>query len=50
MRQAKKGRIGTIMVTPLKLPANDSLSPLMRNKQYFDRTRPSESLYVDAIK
>jgi hypothetical protein len=30
MRQAKKGRIGTIMVTPLKLPANDSLSPLMR--------------------
>jgi TPR repeat protein len=31
MRQAKKGRIGTIMVTPLKLPANDSLSPLMRS-------------------
>jgi TPR repeat protein len=30
MRQAKKGRIGTIMVTPAKLPANDSLSPLMR--------------------
>jgi TPR repeat protein len=31
MRQAKKGRIGTIMVTPTKLPANDSLSPLMRS-------------------
>ena len=30
MRQAKNGRIGTIMVTPTKLPANDSLSPLMR--------------------
>lgn len=27
-----------------------SLSPLMRNKVYFDRTRPTESLYVDAIK
>jgi hypothetical protein len=27
-----------------------SLSPLMRNKFYFDRTRPSESLYVDAVK
>jgi hypothetical protein len=26
----KKGRIGTVMVTPPKLPANDSLSPLMR--------------------
>jgi TPR repeat protein len=26
----KRGRIGTIMVTPAKLPANDSLSPLMR--------------------
>ena len=26
----KKGRIGTIMVTPPKLPANDSLPPLMR--------------------
>jgi len=25
-----KGRIGTIMVTPPKLPANDSLPPLMR--------------------
>jgi hypothetical protein len=31
MRQAKNGRIGTIMVTPTKLPANDSLSPLMRS-------------------
>jgi len=31
MRQARKGRIGTIMVTPAKLPANDSLSPLMRS-------------------
>src|SRR5258705_13241367 len=31
MRQAKKARIGTIMVTPTKLPANDSLSPLMRS-------------------
>ena len=31
MRQAKKGRIGTIMVTPPKLPANDSLPPLMRS-------------------
>ena len=30
MRPAKKGRIGTIMVTPSKIPANDSLSPLMR--------------------
>ena len=30
MRPAKKGRIGTIMVTPPKLPANDSLPPLMR--------------------
>jgi hypothetical protein len=30
MRQAKKGRIGTIMDTPAKLPVNDSLSPLMR--------------------
>jgi hypothetical protein len=26
----KKGRIGTIMVAPPKLPANDSLPPLMR--------------------
>ena len=26
----KKGRIGTIMVTPPKLPAKDSLPPLMR--------------------
>ncbi|HEX3170185.1 MAG TPA: hypothetical protein VHQ88_06375 [Burkholderiales bacterium] len=31
MRQANKARIGTIMVTPTKLPANDSLSPLMRS-------------------
>jgi hypothetical protein len=30
MRPAKRGRIGTIMVTPPKLPANDSLPPLMR--------------------
>jgi hypothetical protein len=30
MRPARKGRIGTIMVTPPKLPANDSLPPLMR--------------------
>jgi hypothetical protein len=30
MRPAKKGRIGTIMVTPPKLPANDSLPPLLR--------------------
>jgi hypothetical protein len=30
MRPAKKGRIGTIMVTPTKLPTNDSPSPLMR--------------------
>jgi hypothetical protein len=30
MRPAKKVRIGTIMVTPPKLPANDSLPPLMR--------------------
>jgi len=30
MRPANKGRIGTIMVTPPKLPANDSLPPLMR--------------------
>ncbi|WP_108518714.1 hypothetical protein [Bradyrhizobium algeriense] len=30
MRPAKKGRIGTIMVTPAKLPVNDSPSPLMR--------------------
>ena len=31
MRPAKnKGRIGTFMVTPAKLPANDSLPPLMR--------------------
>jgi TPR repeat protein len=31
MRPArKKGRIGTTMVTPPKLPANDSLPPLMR--------------------
>jgi hypothetical protein len=30
MRQANKGGIGTIMVTPSKLPANDSLPPLMR--------------------
>lgn len=27
-----------------------SLSPLLRNRFYFDRTRPNESLYVDAIK
>ena len=27
-----------------------SLSPLLRNKHYFDTTRPGESLYVDAIK
>jgi hypothetical protein len=31
MRRATKGRIGTIMVTPPKLPANDSLPPLMRS-------------------
>jgi hypothetical protein len=32
MRPAKtKSRIGTIMVTPPKLPANDSLPPLMRS-------------------
>jgi TPR repeat protein len=31
MRQARNGRIGTIMVTPTKLPANDRLSPLMRS-------------------
>jgi hypothetical protein len=30
MRPAKKGRIGTIMVTPPKHLANDSPSPLMR--------------------
>jgi hypothetical protein len=30
MRPGKKGGIGTIMVTPPKLPANDSLPPLMR--------------------
>jgi hypothetical protein len=31
MRPArKKGRIGTIMITPPKLPANDSPPPLMR--------------------
>jgi hypothetical protein len=30
MRPARKGRIGTIMVMPPKLPANDSLPPLMR--------------------
>ena len=30
MRPARKGRIGTIMVTPPKLPANDCLPPLMR--------------------
>ena len=31
MRPAnKKGRIGTIMVTPSKIPANDSPPPLMR--------------------
>jgi hypothetical protein len=29
-RPDNKGRIGTIMVTPPKLPANDSLPPLMR--------------------
>ena len=28
-RPDNKGRIGTIMVTPPKLPANDSLPPLM---------------------
>lgn len=27
-----------------------SVSPLMRNKAYFDRTRPNESIYMDAIK
>ena len=27
-----------------------SISPLLRNKYYFDRTRPSESLYVEGIK
>jgi hypothetical protein len=31
MRPANKGRIGTIMITPPKIPANDSLPPLMRN-------------------
>ena len=31
MRPDKKGRAGTIMVTPPKSPANDSLSPLMRS-------------------
>jgi hypothetical protein len=30
MRPAKKGRIRTIMVTPPKIPANDSVPPLMR--------------------
>jgi len=30
MRPAKMGRIGTIMVTPPKLPVIDSLPPLMR--------------------
>jgi TPR repeat protein len=30
MWPASSGRIGSIMVTPAKLPANDSLSPLMR--------------------
>jgi len=30
MRPANKGRIGTITVTPPKLPGNDSLPPLMR--------------------
>jgi hypothetical protein len=29
MQPPNKGRIGTIMVTPPKLPANDSLPPLM---------------------
>jgi hypothetical protein len=37
MRPAKKGRIGTIMVTPPKLPANDNLPPLMRTVLYVDR-------------
>ena len=47
MRPAKKGRIGTIMVTPTKLPANDSLTPdatnavrrckLSANAQFQDR-------------
>lgn len=27
-----------------------SVCPLMRNKFYFDRTRPNESIYMDAIK
>ena len=31
MRPARKGRIGTIMITPAKFPANDSLPPLMRS-------------------
>jgi hypothetical protein len=30
MQPPNKGRIGAIMVTPPKLPANDSLPPLMR--------------------
>jgi hypothetical protein len=37
MRPAKKGRIGTIMVTPPKLPANDNLPPLMRTVLYVVR-------------
>jgi hypothetical protein len=37
MRLAKKGRIGTIMVTPPKLPANDNLPPLMRTVLYVVR-------------
>ena len=35
MQPRNKGRIGTIMVTPPKLPANDSLPPLMRAIRYL---------------